>query len=81
MKTQFVQEVSNGWIMVTHSETKARELLQISKIIGIKESPKVEGDCKVVYYDPIANCRVDIFPVESFEEIAEQLGIKFEEEV
>jgi hypothetical protein len=64
--------------MITHTETKARELLQVSKIMGVEESPKKEGDCKIFYYHPIENCRVEIYPLEDFEQIAEQLGIKFE---
>lgn len=77
-KTVYTQESKLGWLMVTHSESGLRELIQVNKLIGVREDS--EGCCRVKYYSPIENRTIDIFPEESFEEISEQLGIEFEVE-
>ena len=80
-KTIYTQESKLGWVMITHADTGFRELLQIGKIIGVKELEEEGlGLCRIKYYNPIKNENVDYVPVESFEDIAEQMGIEFDGE-
>jgi len=69
MKTMYVQEVSNAWIVLSDMTSLDRRLIQISKIMGVKENPNNLGSCKVVYYNSSTGKRDVFYPDESFDDI------------
>ena len=69
MKTMYVQEVSNAWLELSDPETKDRRLIQISKILGVRENPDGSGFCKIVYYNSALGRRDTFYPDEFFDDI------------